>query len=296
MAMESVDNALVQQFADTVHVAAQQTKARLRPYVEIIKLTGDNMAYDGLGTVEAREITARFEKVVWDDIEHTRRELRRRRFAVTLPIDRADVRGMLTNPQGRYVTAVVAAMERVFDRLVIEAMFADVKTGRNFSDTVTFAADGGQTVNATGGVTYAKVLEVGQNFIDNEVGNESPIDVVMGISGKEHTALMNITELTSGDYSRAMPVDGGEIQRAGGMTLIKFGGNVTRPMLPVSAGTRTSFAMAKGGVVVGLSQAWKIAIQDRSAEYYETDQVQIIGELGAVRTDGKLIQKFTTTA
>lgn len=294
MAMETVDNHLITQFSDMMHVRAQQLRSRLRPYVTIKKMTGDVFAYDGLGQVEARELTARFNQTQFDDLEHFRRKLSKRRFSVTLPIDRYDVEGMLTDPQGEYANACVAAMERVFDKVCIDAMFADVQTGRDFGTTVTFANDGGLTVNATAGLTLAKLLEIRKNFVDNEVGNDIPVDIAYGISGDEYSTLLQISQLTSGDFTRQFALEKGEIIKAVGMNLITYGASVNSPMLPVSGGVRTSFALATGGLCVGMAREWEITIKDRP-DYVDTKQVQITGVLGAVRTEGKRLQKVTTT-
>lgn len=294
MAMEAIDNALITQFSDQVHVAAQQSKSRLRPYVTMKQMKGDIFAYDGLGLAEASEIIGRHQAVVFSDIDHNRRKISRRRFALVLPIDASDVRGALVNPQSEYAMACARAMERVFDRVVYEAMFASVYTGRDMDTAVTFANDGGDTVTATGGLIYEKLLELRQSFIDDEVGNESPVSISMGISGDEHTALMKETELISGDYSRQYVVEGGEIQKAAGFNLVKFAGGITRPILTVAAGVRSCFALAQGGMCVGMSKEMELSI-DKRADLHETTQVAIVFELGAVRTEGVLVKKVTTT-
>ncbi len=78
MAVEQIDNALVIQFSDMVHVAAQQNKARLRPHVQIKQMKGDYFAYDGLGMIEATEILGRHQPVVFSDIDHKRRRSEKR--------------------------------------------------------------------------------------------------------------------------------------------------------------------------------------------------------------------------
>lgn len=291
---DSIENSYVIQFSDQVHTAAQQSKARLRPYVMMKQMTGASFAYDGLGQAEASEIFGRHQPIVFSDIEHKRRKISRRRFSLVLPIDASDVRSALVNPESEYAMACAKAMERVFDRVVLEAMFADVLTGREFGTTVTFANDGGNTVDATGGVTYEKLLEANKFFIDHEVGNEAPITKIMGITGDEHEALMKETELVSGDYSRQYVIDAGEIQRANGINLVKFAGSIARPMLPVAASVRSCFVMAQNAMCVGMSKEMAITVKDR-ADLHETSQVEIIFDLGAVRTEGLLIQKFTTT-
>lgn len=295
MAMESIDAVAVTQFSDRVHVAAQQSKARLRPHVEIIPMKGESFAYDGIGTAEATELVGRHQPVVFSDIEHKRRKIARRRFVLTLPIDAADARGILLNPQSQYANACARAMERVFDRIVVESMFADVLTGREMGTTVTYANDGGVTVTATAGLTYAKLVEINKNFIDREVGNENAEQLVMGITGDEDSALLQETELVSGDFSRAYAAEKGRMMQAAGINMIHFAGAVARPILDVTAGVRTSFVMcSKRAIVVGMSKEMSVKVDNRP-DLVETTQVQIIFDLGAVRTEGVLIEKVTTT-
>src|ERR1019366_881987 len=197
MAMESVNNVLVTQFSDRIHIKAQQKQSRLRKYVEIRDMRGDDYAYDGLGQVEARELTGRFNVTVFDDLEHFRRQITKRQFVVTLPIDQYDVEGMLMDPQGQYAAACVRALERAFDIVAYQAMFATVNTGRKFSTPVTFANDNGLTVSATGGLTLAKLLAIRQNFYDNEVDIDEDVRIVIGISGEENTTLLQIDQLVN---------------------------------------------------------------------------------------------------
>jgi len=294
MAGETIDAALVIQFSDMVHVAAQQNKARLRPFVQIKQMSGDKFAYDGIGSVEASEIFGRHQPVVFSDIEHRRRKISRRRFQITLPIDASDVRGMLLNPQSEYAGACVRAMERVFDRIVVEAMFATVYTGRDMDTSVTFATDGGTTVTATGGLTYEKLLEINQKFMDNEVGNDVPEQIILGLSGVEHTMLMKETELISSDFTRQYVVEKGRISQAAGMQIVLFAGDVNNPILDVNSSVRDCFAMSTRAMCVGMSKEMGLKIEERS-DLIETTQVQIIFELGAVRTEGILMQKVQTT-
>lgn len=294
MAQETVDRALIIQFSDMLHIKAQQIQARLRPFVRIKPMVGDRFAFDGLGDVEAQEVSGRIQPTVFNDIEHQRRKIRRRRFVVTLPIDDMDVRAVLINPEGEYAGAVIRAMERVFDRVGVEALFADVDTGRDFETTKTFAEDGGLTVDATAGITYEKLLEIQQNFIDADVGNDVPELKVLGLSGDEHTALMKETELISGDFSRQFVVDKGEMVQAAGMIILKYAGNARSPILSVSGGTRDNFAITSRGLCYGLSKEMEISVKDRP-DLVDVKQVQITGILGAVRTEGVLVQKVQTT-
>jgi hypothetical protein len=209
-------------------------------------------------------------------------------------VDAADVRGVLISPKSEYAAAVARAGERVYDRVVLESAFASVYTGREFGTTVSFATDGGQTVTATAGVTYEKLLELGQNFIDREVGVENGEKLVLCLSGDEHTALMKEIELTSGDYTRQSVIDGGKIAHAAGFDLIIFGGAVNNPLLSVSGGVRSNVAMSTRGICVGMSKELGVSISERN-DLVETSQVQAILDMGATRTEGVLVQKMTST-
>lgn len=289
-----IDAALVIQFSDMVHVRAQQMRSRLRPYFLIRKMTGDVWAYDGLGIVDASEVNSRITPVQFNSIEHTRRKIQRRRFVVTLPLDSSDVRGVLTNPQNDYSGACTRAIERVYDRVCIEAAFTAVLTGRDMTTSVTAATDGVLTVDATAGLTYEKLIEMRRRFHNNEVGNDIPERFVFLCSGDEEGAMMQETALINSLYTQQFVVDKGEISKAVGFDIVKYGASVVNPLLNVSSGTRNCIAASERGMVVGMSLDLSLKIQERP-DLVETTQIQAIIQLGAVRTEGVLVQQVNTT-
>lgn len=291
----SIDNALITEFSEMVHHEAQQIVSRLKPYSFMKQMTGDVFAYDGLGRVEAREIVGRNVPVVFDDITHNRRKISRKRFMVALPIDSSDVRGALLSPDSEYAKAAASAMMRQYDRVIYNAAFADVTTGRDFDTTVTFANDGGLTVDASAGLTYEKLLEIKQNFMDNDVGVDANESIFLTITGDEHTDLMGETELTSGDYTRQFAVENGTITKALGMDLVPFAASVANPIIPAVSSLRYLVAATNRAFCVGVSKEMSINIKERP-DLVETSQVEVIMEIGAVRTEGALVQKVKVTA
>lgn len=292
----SIDNALITEFSDMVHHEAQQTESLLSPYVITKQMTGDVFAYDGLGSVEAREIMGRVVKVTFDDIQHTRRKIARRRFAVVLPVDSSDVRGALLDVNSQYAKECSMAMMRKRDQVIADAAFADVLTGRDFSTTVTAAADGVLTIDATAGLTYEKLLAIDENFINNAVGFDPQNSrKFLTVTGGEHTDLMGEIELISGDYTRQFAVEKGQLTNALGYDIIKFPANVPAPILTVSGAERFLIAATQKAFCVGVSKEMSINIINRP-DYHEVTQVEVIMEIGAVRTEGALIQKVRVTA
>jgi hypothetical protein len=293
--VDTIDRNLIIEFSDMVHHLAQQKTSRLKPYAIVKQMSGDVFAYDGLGRVEAREITGRNVPATFDDITHNRRKISRKRFVVNLPIDMSDVRGALLNPQSEYATACVNAMMRQTDRVIANAAFATVQTGRDFETSVTFENDGVLTVNATAGLTYEKLLEVKQNFMDNDVGIEQDEKIFLTITGDEHTDLMGETELTSGDFTRQFAIEKGNIVTALGMDLVPFAASVPQPVLELSGAERFLIAASNRAFCVGVSKEMSVSIKERD-DYIETAQVQIVMEIGAVRTEGALVQRVRVTA
>lgn len=294
MSNQTIDNHLITQFSDMLHVKSQQIKSRLRPYVRVKNLTGEQFAYDGLDDVEMREIEGNNVPVTFDSINHRRRKIRKRRFVVTLPIDSSNVRAVLTNPEGDYAEACIRASERVFDKVGIEAAFATVYTGRDFETAVTAATDGVVTIDATSGYTYEKLLEIKRKFHNKEVGTQIAEQFLLLVTGDEEQDMFQETELTSGDFSRRFVVDRGEISVALGMNVLVYGGSVQNPMLSVASTTRDTIAMSSRALCYGMAVDMKLNVQERT-DLYETTQVQVIVELGAVRTEGVLMQKVQTT-
>jgi hypothetical protein len=291
----SIDNALITEFSDMVHHQAQQMQSRLKPYAKVQQMSGDIWAYDGLGRVEAREVTGRNVPATFDDITHNRRKIARRRFVINLPIDASDVRGALLNPESEYAKAVAAGMLRQYDRVMYQAAFADVLTGRDFATTVSAATDGVTTVDATAGLTYEKLLEIRQNFYDKDVGVDDNEQIFFTIGGREHTNLMGEVELTSGDFTRNFVVEKGKIASAIGMDLVMLASSVQSPIIPASGGERLLVAASNRGIILGVSKEMSIKIEPRN-DLIETTQVKVICEIGAVRSEGALVQKVRVTA
>ena len=289
-----IETAQVIQFSSAVHLAAQQMKARFASLFPVKQLTGKSFAYDGIGSIEAQELNGRFNRVTFSDLKIVRRKIGRRRFSLSLPFDEDDASKVLVNQEAEYSQACSMAMARVYDRIGVEASLAVVYTGEDMDTSTSFASDGGQTVTATSGLTYEKLLEIIQNFIDADVGNDMVESFVFCVTGDEHTALMKEIELTSGDYNRQYAIEGGSIQNVVGLKLIKFAAKSTSPILSVSGGVRSCIAMSTRGLCYAMPKQFEISVQDRT-DLVQTKQVQVNWTLGAVRTEGVLVQKVTTT-
>lgn len=294
MANPDVSPVMVRQFSSMVHVAAQQMESRLKPYLKHQFIKGEDAAYDGIGAVEDAQEDTRYADLVYSAPEWNRRKLSANRFYVAIPFDNLDKLQTLCDPQSTYHQICAAALRRRYDRVAMAAAFASVLTGKNFASTVTFAADGGKTVDATAGLTYEKLLEAEQNFTDGDVGTDQPVKKLIAISGLEHTALMKETELTSGDFSGQYWIDKGEMKKALGFDIIKYGASATNPVLPVASNVRSNLILAEGGISVGVQEELTVEVEKVPGKL-RTWHLVVSSVIGAVRTEGKLVQRLTTT-
>lgn len=292
----SWDTVQITEFNAALDVQEQQMTSRLLPYAIRKPVSGDDFAYDGLTEVQAYHANGRNPDIQPVEANFTRRKMSRDRVVVTLLVDNKDVRGMLTDPQSELAKLCIAAVERETDRIIYDALFATVYTGRSFATSVTYTADGVASVDATAGFVYEKLLEIRANFIDAEVGNQGVVPIAIGISGDEHTDLMSEIELTSGDYTSQYVVSKGIITNAMGMDLVAFGAgsNITDPILETVAGERISFALSARGVALGISLERKVEVKDYPTKI-ETTIINVIKEMGAVRTAGVRVQRLRLT-
>lgn len=293
----TIDETRVRAFSESVHMAAQQKKSRTKDISIIKYFKGKDMSYDGYGTVEATDANARFAKLDFADLEHNRRQILPNRWQVTLPFDGRDAVEQFLDPKNGYEQVVANAMMRRWDRTGIAALLASVNTGEDYGTAVTPATDGVLEVDATTGLTYEKILEARQNFIDNDLIIDEDMDKsFMVISGKEHTQMMSEVELTSGDFNREYFVEKGSIQKAAGFDIIKYAANATNPILSLQASDaeRQCIAFTEGALCYGVQE--EIALEVRKLDdYINTFAVIATGSFGAVRTEGKRVQQITTT-
>lgn len=294
MPAETFNQAWKDVFTTNIYQKIEQELAKTAPYVTTVPLMGERMFYDRLGGLEDRELSGRYNLVQWDTPEFDRRMMTRREFAVAVPVDENDVEFMLTDPTSALVQKVVAALQRRKDRIALEAALGSVRTGKDGTTTVTAAADGVRTVNATGGLTYEKILELNQNFIDDEVSVDDNVRQVIFLTGKEHTQLMGETEFISADYTRQFVIEAGRIKTVMGNDIVKFGANATNPILSVSGGVRDCVAMATGAILLGIQKDIDLKVVPRD-DYHHTTQITATLKIGGMRMEGKRVQKLTTT-
>jgi len=280
----------------------QQMTSKLYPYVKVITLDAAQQTIDGLDSIEMKPTNGRYQPIVFDSINHTRRGVGRKEYAVDLPIDDKDARVILENQSVEYAKAIVAAAQRQIDRIIAGSFFADIQTWTTQADGVsvpdatllTWANDGGVTIDATAGLTYGKFVESKRKFVNNAVSLEENTFVFAG-TGDEMDALMNEDKFIKDNYTRQMVVDNGNLTRVNGVECKFFAANDTIPVIGKdSDGYRECAMFIAGGITLAVNKAVTIEIKDRP-DLRGTKQVSAVLSMGAVRNKKGVVQKIKTT-
>jgi hypothetical protein len=300
----SIDQAAALAFQSNFHRLAQQTNSKLAssPAVRYQSSDSKTVNVGRMGSISLVEAYGRNPNKEYVDYNVDNRQFTKRRFTATVLIDKkTDINELITDPTSDIMQSILSAKERVIDRVIADAALGAVLTGApDASPTSTSAAtDGVITVDATGGLTYAKIQEITQNFINNEM----TMDIIKGanflLSGTENSALMQEVEFINNDYISGYAVEEGYKSKAGIYMINMFAGSVTggltvsNPILTESSTTRNCMVLAPNAVSVAMELA-RLDVQP-SGPKVNSNEITIDLWIGAARNEGALVQKVTTT-
>src|ERR1051326_957363 len=222
--MAGPDSAVVLQFESSYDYLYQQLLNRLQRFVRLDAQPNSIMAAFGLlGPVATQGITGeRHGSTSWTDSPSSRRWVAKRMFEVAQMLDVNDELAIVLNLQMGYVNNAVASMERLADKLIIDAVTGTAQAGTFGTDTATFDATapvadgtgGNQIAVGSAGLTIDKMRQAREVFDAREVGLDGMAmglrEFVWVMSPKNHQDLLEQTEATSTDYLGVIIVNGQE--------------------------------------------------------------------------------------
>lgn len=294
---ESLETQYVVEFGKTVHVLAQEKMAKLEPFVKMVDFQGEDFGYDRFGILADQEIVQRFQPIQLTDAAWDRRWMAPQFFAVAVGVDGKDLEKMKRDPGGELAEGCVNALMRRKDKVLYKAAFADARVGKSGASAtpVTFANDGGITIDATGGFGVSTLKTIKRNFVDAAVATDVDCNIALTVDGKRVENLMGETALTSFDYNTEKPLVKGSMATAYGMSLIPYASGTQDPLLVAAGGERNLLALAEQGLVLAKGVIG-IRIEKR-IDMYNTP-TQIVAEMCicALRPEGSRVQKVRVAA
>lgn len=299
-----IENGALQIFQDSFADLAQQTKSLIGSSAAVVHLTsrGKTVNHARMGRTELTEVNTRNPDKQFDDYALDNRRLTKRRFTKTFTIDaKDDINELLADPTSSLLRQLDYAKERVIDRILAASAVGSVLTGPSdaAATAVSAANDGVLTVNATSGLTYEKVTEITENFINKDVSYAAMRGSLMCVAGGENSDLMAEDEFINSDFISGKPVEDGVATSAGMYRVALFAGSkngsvqVINPILPEGSTTRKCLVLAPGSLAMAMELA-RLDVE-RSNRKVNSWDLTIDFWINSMRTEGALVQIVETT-
>lgn len=273
----TITQAFVQQFDTTIRLQAQQRTSRFESRTtDRGTITGESFTANKLGLAQdTPENNVRHGDTTWGDITHSTRVALMRDFYDALPVDRADEPKILANPNGDYMTSLLAGWNRRKDGIIYTALLGNSQT----KEGAQIALPAGQKIVAgAAGFTKTKLITAKKIFRANECDSEAddPQELYITYTSEMLEDILADTTLTSADFMAVKMLQEGNL--AG-----KWMGFQWVPYERVNnvAGTYSAVAWAKKAVHFGTG--FFEGKSQRRADKKDTMQVSAAGSVGAVR-------------
>lgn len=300
----SIDQGALEMFQDNFYELAQQSKSKLvaSRAIKYLPSKGKTTNFARMGRLELDEVSTRNPDKQYGDYSLDNRQFSKRRFTKTITIDaKHDINELIKDPTSSITAQLNNAKERMIDRIAISAAVGAVLTGQpDTAPTSTSAAtDGVITVDASAGLTYEKIQEITENYINNELEDSDIEGTTLCISGSENTDLMSEIEFINNDYIRGEVVGQGMVKSAGIYQITRFAGSklggitVNNPILPEGATLRKCVALAPESIVMTYEVAL-LNVKDSPTKVNSYD-ITIDLWINAMRTEGVKVQIVSTT-
>lgn len=224
-------------------------------------------------------------------------------YAELLMDKQIDVEKAITDPKSALMQRAVEAGNRQVDRTGFLAAGGSVSTGapETTKSPLAFTADGGRTINCTGGITEALLRNIRQNFANMAVDDEDQMNAAVFITGSEEKAFLALDHLINRLYTSFSESNKAAVRKLFDTynVFVVPGSDaqatITNPVLPESEyGVRSCFVIAPGGLV-GKVQVKELEWFPKLETYLNSQMIRFKIEIGAMRTEGARVQLINTT-
>jgi len=287
----SIPQSFVDQFSTNVHMLAEQETSRLRAVAQEEGVEGESFSRDRIGTTQdsANPINTRHGDTPLNDTPHSRRWGFIKDYDVADLIDRQDRVRLLIDPQGPYTRRHAGVMGRSIDDEVINAALGTAKEGRNGNTDVPLPSGQKITSGSSNALSIQKLIETKEIMDASEIGMDMPRFFITNARGIAQ--LLEDEKVTSADFNTVRALVRGEISEYMGFTFIR---SERLPIGQVSANVRQDFAIARGGVILGMAQEPNSVATPRPDKRM-AQQVYTWGSWGSVRIEDELVVEVQST-
>ncbi len=199
--VQTVDNALIQEFKDSVIQISQQGDARVRPHVTEEESSAEYMNWDRLDPIDAleRDKAVRRQDTQFVDDVWTRRTSTPRVFEATMTFEDFDKAQMAIDPESAFTESIGMSMRRAYDDVCITAASADATTNTDNGTLGTVAFPAGNIIgDGTLNITFDDVTAIQESFMLDEIMPDMPKVAI--VTPHQVRKMLQLTETTNADY------------------------------------------------------------------------------------------------
>lgn len=271
-----ITEAFVEQFADNFKHLAQQSTSRFEPAVMVESgIVGMSKSINRMGQRAAQRRLSRHGDTPINDQPHSTRYVDLFDWEDGDMLDDQDKIRMLVDPTSDYVKAMVAALNRSKDDVIISALGGNAR-----ASTGNIALPAGQIIAVGGtGLTKAKIIQAKKLFRVNEADEENGEELYIGYSAEALEDVLTDTTLTSADFMAVKMLQEGTLKG----TWMGFRW-IPSQRFTASGGTRSLYAWAKSGMTLGIGANIVTEVGKDPGKGFNT-RVYAKMSIGAVRVE-----------
>lgn len=279
-------------YTTTLDMLLQQKISKLRGLVMGGAHVGKQASpVQQIGSVEFRQTEGRYAPISFQLPTYTRRWVFPNDRDCGVPVDTFDLLRTIVDPKSQINAVVIAAANRFFDQLIINAAFASASTGVDASSlttetwpATTYVVADTFGASASTGLTYRKFVEAKRilRHYENDLDAISPVAI---ISSQGEADLLTQQELMSRDYNDKPVVENGTITRIAGCSV------VVSERLTVASSIRSNILTMPDGLYLGIWKDMTVDVDQRKDLTGHPWQLYAMLSAGATRLQlGKLIE------
>lgn len=286
----TITTAFKQQFHDSfIHQLQQMESMFQGRVVDRGMISGSSFTTNNIGSVEAREVTGRYQDKSAQEVSHETRIAYMADYDVgPLPVDAFDLPKLTADPTSKYVQLLLAASNRRKDKTIYRALLDGSLTRSAEGGAVTSTTlPSAQQIAAGGtGLTKAKVIQARSLFHKNKLTPRYAPGTKLCIA-YEYNAVRQIlsdTTLTSADFLAVRMLEQGEITNWCGFEWIPY-----EDLDAPAANTARTVAWNTSAVHYGTGINVKTSIGENEQKRGHPTEVYGWFSQGATRQDEKKV-------
>lgn len=278
--------AFVQQFHDAFDIETQQKESRFAQAVHNRgKITGYSFTINDMASIEMQEQSTRFADTKWSVPEAGTRLVTMADYGLHVPIEPRDLPKLLADPQGAYMSNLVAANNRLKDKVIYRGLLDAIqRKTENLGAYSAVALPAEQKILAGGeGITKAKIIKAKALFRKNECDEKMGEKLYIAYNADMLETILNDTTLTSADFLKMEMLQAGAVATNWlGFTWVPY------EALDNKGGVHTTVAWCTSASHFGTGQDYKTDVGVRR-DKNNAIQISVMSSYGAGRANEKKV-------